>query len=228
MTQLVGDHPIYISITGLIGAGKSTAARALAQHFGVPYYAEKVAENRLLVDFYKDMAKHGFALQLELLNNRAEQQQLIIHKGEGGVQDKAIQEDLVFARVLNGFGMMSDIELGIYTRTLRNFSKHMARPHFIVHLRVSPAVALERIQKRIAEDPEVRKMEKGIDLAYLTKLEEGYDRLIGEFKDLGIPVLDVDWNSFRTTDQLVQQVKKAWDSIQNVHRITFVKQQQSQ
>lgn len=223
MAHLVGDRPIYVSITGLIGAGKSTAARALARHFGVPYYAEKVAENHLLRDFYSDMAKYGFALQLELLNNRAEQQQFIVHKGDGGVQDKAIQEDLVFARVLRDSGLMSEVELAIYTRTLNNFSKHMVRPHFIVHLRVSPAVALQRIRRRIEEEPDVREMERGIDLDYLSRLERGYDQLLEDFKHLGIPVLDVDWNEFRSADDLVAEVTQAWSSIQNVHRIVFTK-----
>lgn len=217
--KLIGRRPIYISITGLIGAGKSTAASALAQHFGVPYYAEKVAENHLLTKFYADMRRYGFSLQLELLNNRAEQQQLIVHKGEGGVQDKAIEEDMVFARVLTHDGLMEPLELEIYTRTLHNFKKHMARPHFIVNLRVRPEIALQRIKKRIAENPDTRKMEEGITVEYLTKLYDGYDMLVSQFKDEGIPVIDVDWNEFRPANQLVSDVVSAWESIQNVHRI---------
>ena len=68
-------------------------------------------------------------------------------------------------------------------------------------------------------NPETHKMESGITVEYLTKLEEGYDHLLEEFKEFGIPMIDMDWNEFRPTNELVGDVVKAWESIQNVHRI---------
>lgn len=219
------SRPIHISITGLIGVGKSTAAKAVAAHFGVPYYAEKVAENELLTDFYADMRRYGFALQLHLLNNRWEQQQVIAHSGTGGIQDKAIDEDKVFARVLASGGLMDEKELSIYMRTLANFKKHMLKPHLIIHLDASPEVCLARIAERIKKNPVERKMETGIDLPYLTKLSNEYEVLIEETKEEGIPVIRVDWNQFRPMEDLIRDIDKTWQSISNVHRIPAVAQQ---
>ena len=94
----VREH-LFIGISGLIGAGKSTLAAALGEEMGLPVYYEPVADNEYLEDFYKDMKKHGFALQVWLLNKRFEQQQKIIWSGQGGVQDRTIYEDTIFAKV---------------------------------------------------------------------------------------------------------------------------------
>ena len=75
-----------------------------------------------------------------------------------------------------------------------------------------------RRESRDAQDGE------GITIEYLTKLYDGYEVLVSQFKDEGIQVIDVDWNEFRSTDELVGDVVKAWESIQNVHRIPAKKQ----
>ena len=90
----------FIGIAGLIGAGKSTLATALGKHLNMPVYYEPVADNVYLADFYQDPAKHGFAMQIYLLNRRFQQHQEIIWRGQGGVQDRTIYEDAIFAKTL--------------------------------------------------------------------------------------------------------------------------------
>ena len=91
---------LFIGIAGLIGAGKTTLADALGQHLGLPVYYEPVADQAYLEDFYRDTARYAFSTQIYLLNRRFQQHQEIIWRGTGGVQDRTIYEDAVFARTL--------------------------------------------------------------------------------------------------------------------------------
>lgn len=95
-----GLENVYISIAGLIGAGKTTLAKALAEVLGLPVHYEPVTDNVYLEDFYKDMKRYGFPLQIYLLNKRYRQQQQIVWEGRGGVQDRTIYEDAIFAKML--------------------------------------------------------------------------------------------------------------------------------
>ena len=88
----------FIGISGIIGAGKTTLAQALGEELHLPVYYENVAGNSYLADFYADQAKYAFPLQVHLLNQRFRQHQQIIWTG-GGVQDRTIYEDTVFAKV---------------------------------------------------------------------------------------------------------------------------------
>lgn len=105
---------LFIGISGLIGAGKSTLATALAKELGLPVYYEPVVDNVYLADFYQDMAKYSFPLQIYLLNKRFKQQQQIIWEGRGGVQDRTIYEDSVFARMLRDSGAMEQRDFDTY------------------------------------------------------------------------------------------------------------------
>ena len=89
-----GLENVYISIAGLIGAGKTTLATALAKTLGLPVHYEPVTDNVYLEDFYQDMKRYGFPLQIYLLNKRFRQQQQIVWEGRGGVQDRTIYEDV--------------------------------------------------------------------------------------------------------------------------------------
>jgi len=90
---------VHIVISGLIGAGKSTLATALGKRLNLPVFYEPVTDNTYLEDFYKDTAKYSFAMQVYLLNARFRQQQEIIWSNRGGVQDRSIYEDSIFAKV---------------------------------------------------------------------------------------------------------------------------------
>jgi len=91
---------LFIAISGLIGAGKTTLAKALAETMGLPAYYEPVADNEYLADFYADQKTFAFPLQIYLLNARFRQHQQIIWSGRGGVSDRSIYEDQIFAKIL--------------------------------------------------------------------------------------------------------------------------------
>lgn len=104
---------VYIGISGLIGAGKSTLAAALAERLNLPVHYEPVADNEYLAMFYKDMKKYAFPMQIYLLNKRFAQQQMIIWQGKGAVQDRTIFEDCIFAKMLRDSGFMEELDISI-------------------------------------------------------------------------------------------------------------------
>ena len=95
-------------------------------------------DNIYLADFYQDMKKYSFPLQIYLLNKRFKQQQQIIWEGKGGVQDRTIYEDSVFARMLRDSGYMEERDFRTYMELFSNMSNFMKKPNIIVHLDVSP------------------------------------------------------------------------------------------
>lgn len=120
------------------GAGKTTLATALAKTLNLPVYYEPVIDNEYLADFYQNPAKYSFALQVDsscvsiynirqifLLNKRFRQQQQIIWQGKGGVQDRTIYEDSVFARMLWKSGLMEERDYRTYIELFGNMSNFM-------------------------------------------------------------------------------------------------------
>ena len=105
---------LFIGIAGMIGAGKSTLATRLGELLDLPVYYEPVDDNEYLADFYRDTATYAFATQIYLLNRRFQQHQEIIWRGGGGVQDRTIYEDAVFAKMLVKLGLMEDRDYRTY------------------------------------------------------------------------------------------------------------------
>ena len=119
---------LFIGIAGLIGAGKTTLATALGEHLGLPVYYEPVQDNAYLADFYRDTAKYSFATQIYLLNRRFQQHQEIIWRGGGGVQDRTIYEDAVFAKTLVRQELMDERDYQTYLQLFKHMSNFMCRP----------------------------------------------------------------------------------------------------
>ncbi|NOY27746.1 MAG: deoxynucleoside kinase [Oligoflexia bacterium] len=194
---------LFIGIAGMIGAGKSTLATALGEHLGLPVYYEPVADNEYLEDFYRDTARYSFATQIYLLNRRFQQHQEIIWRGGGGVQDRTIYEDAVFAKTLVEIGLMDQRDYRTYLNLFRHMSNFMCRPNIIVYLDVKPQRSFERVQQRS------RDVETGVTLEYLTALYAEYESFI---KDISrsVPVIRVDWDRFRTTEEMVKVIHDAY------------------
>jgi deoxyadenosine/deoxycytidine kinase len=155
---------LFIGISGLIGAGKTTLATALAKELNLPVYYEPVVDNVYLEDFYGDMAKYSFPMQIYLLNKRYKQQQQIIWNNTGGVQDRTIYEDSVFASMLYQSGQMEERDYATYRELFSSMSNFMRRPNLIVHLDLTPQESMRRINERN------RGCESGISIEYLTAL----------------------------------------------------------
>jgi deoxyadenosine kinase len=194
---------LFIGIAGMIGAGKSTLATALGQHLNLPTYFEPVQDNEYLADFYRDTSRYAFATQIYLLNRRFQQHQEIIWRGGGGVQDRTIYEDAVFARTLVGLGLMDDRDYRTYVSLFRHMSNFMCRPNVIVYLDVSPERSLERIRSR------ERDVESGVSLEYLTALHAEYERFLADISR-SVPVIRIDWDRFRNVEEMAAVIEREY------------------
>lgn len=208
------SRKLYVAISGLIGAGKSTLATALGKVMVLPVFYEPVIDNDYLTDFYKDPGRYGFPMQIFLLNRRFAQQQQVIWNGAGGVQDRSIYEDTVFCRMLHEAGHIDARDYATYTSLFENMSNFMQRPNLIVHLDVSPETSMERIRKR-ARDAEV-----GITLEYLQQLHAGYERFIEDISKR-IPVIRVDYSQFRGDEEMAAMIRDEWARLTNVRDVSF-------
>ncbi len=194
---------LFIGIAGLIGAGKTTLATALGEHLGLPVYYEPVEDNAYLADFYRDTARYSFATQIYLLNRRFQQHQEIIWRGGGGVQDRTIYEDAVFAKTLVDQGLMEERDYRTYLDLFKHMSNFMCRPHLIVYLDLSPASSLERVRARN------RDVESGITLEYLEALHREYGSFIEEISRM-IPVIRVNWEEYRDADEMAAVIEREY------------------
>jgi deoxyadenosine kinase len=206
-----------LGISGIIGAGKTTLATHLGKVLDVPVYYEPVIDNEYLADFYADMKKYSFPLQIYLLNKRFRQHQQIIWQGKGGVQDRTIYEDSVFAKMLRDANLMEERDYRTYIELFNNMANFMRKPNLIVHLDVTPEESLERIRMRS------RSCESTITLEYLTNLHKAYEEFIQEISRV-IPVIRVNWSKFRSAEEMAEMIKKEWQTMQNIHHITWEKE----
>lgn len=212
MDQRNSSQDIFISISGLIGAGKSTLATKLAEKMGLPCFYEPVADNEYLADFYRDPARYSFPLQVYLLNRRFQQHQQIIWQGKGGVQDRTIYEDSVFARVLKDSGQMEPREYETYLSLFSNMSNFMKKPNLIVHLDVSPEESLRRIKMRS------RDCEVGIKLDYLRDLHKAYEEFLQDIARI-IPVIRVNYEQFHTTDEMAEMIVREYAEMASIRYV---------
>jgi deoxyadenosine kinase len=164
---------------------------------------EPVTDNEYLADFYRDTKRYSFAMQIYLLNRRFQQHQEIIWRGRGGVQDRTIYEDAIFARTLRDMELMDPRDYETYVTLFRNLSNFMCRPNVIIYLDVTPEKSMERIRLRS------RGVESGITVEYLTRLYNNYEEFLREISRL-IPVLRVRWDEFWEVERLAEAVAREY------------------
>ncbi len=160
----------FVALAGNIGAGKTTAAKMISQAFGFELFDEPVIDNRFLKDYYSDMRRWSFTLQLEFLIRRVEHHELIHSVKKSCVQDRTLYEDPeIFAKYLHGLGHMTNAELDLYYEYFQRLSRSIAPPDKVICFSVpSVDVLLERIRTR------GRAEEKGIQGQFLTGLNGYY------------------------------------------------------
>ncbi len=190
---------MFIGIAGMIGAGKSTLARALGEHLDFDVYYEPVADNEYLEDFYRDTARYSFAMQIYLLNRRFQQHQEIIWKSRSAIQDRTIYEDSIFAKMLVQIGLMDERDYRTYQSLFDHMSNFMCRPNVIVYLDVKPERSMERIKSRS------RGVESGISMEYLEALYAGYQEFIEDISRV-LPVISVDYDRFGTAEEMAEVI----------------------
>jgi deoxyadenosine/deoxycytidine kinase len=161
---------VFIALAGNIGVGKTTAAKLISQHFGFELFDEPVIDNRFLRDYYGDMRRWSFTLQLEFLIRRVEHYELIRTVPKSCIQDRTLYEDPeVFAKYLHGLGFMDDRELDLYFEYFHRLYRDLQRPDMILMLNVDRVqTLLTRIHTR------GRTEESGIDETFLAGLNAYY------------------------------------------------------
>ncbi|MBM4380525.1 MAG: deoxynucleoside kinase [Deltaproteobacteria bacterium] len=164
---------LFVALAGNIGAGKTTAAKLISQAFGMELFDEPVIDNRFLRDYYANMGRWSFTLQLEFLIRRVEHHELIHTVKKSCVQDRTLYEDPeIFAKYLHGLGHLTNSELELYFEYFQRLSRNIGAPDKVICFDVpSVDVLLRRIRTRGREE------EKGIQRQFLTGLNGYYSSL---------------------------------------------------
>jgi deoxyadenosine/deoxycytidine kinase len=194
------DTPFYVAIAGNIGVGKSSLTTLVGQTFDWPMYFEPVINNPYLADYYQDMQRWSFHLQVYFLSKRFEVQKKIMDQGGSAVQDRTIYEDVeIFAPTLHRRGCMDNRDYENYREIFRNMVTFLKVPDLIFYLRCLPETALGRIQQR------GRTIESEIPLDFLTDLHIAYEDWIERAPALcPVEVIDTDRVNLRD-DQAARQ-----------------------
>ena len=182
---------MHIAVAGNIGSGKTTLTSLLSKHFGWDTHFEDVDDNPYLNDFYNDMQRWSFNLQIYFLNTRFNQILSFRRSGKTLVQDRTIYEDaFIFAPNLHAMGLMSTRDFENYFTLFNMLSSLIQPPDLVIYLRASVPTLVKQIQKR------GRKYEDNIRLDYLKRLNERYEAWIESYKLGKMLIVDVDNNNF--------------------------------
>jgi deoxyadenosine/deoxycytidine kinase len=182
---------MHIAIAGNIGSGKTTLTGLLARHFAWQAHYEEVEDNPYLDDFYNDMQRWSFNLQIYFLNNRFNNILNIKKSDKTIIQDRTIYEDAyIFAPNLHSMGLMSTRDFENYFTLFNLISSLMEPPDLVIYLKASVPTLVRQIEKR------GRKYEDNIRLDYLRKLNERYDSWIEAYNLGKLMIIDVDNTNF--------------------------------
>jgi|SRR5690554_4630528 len=178
---------MHIAVVGNIGAGKTTLTRLLAKHLDWDPQYEAVDHNPYLDDFYRDMKRWSFNLQIYFLNSRF-QHMLELQKSKANIiQDRTIYEDAyIFADNLHDMDLMSTRDFENYSAIFESILEFINPPDLLIYLKASVPTLVDNIQLR------GREYEAGIRLDYLSKLNEKYEKWIGSYTGGKLLILDKD------------------------------------
>ena len=210
----------FLVIAGNIGSGKTTLTKKLSEHFGwVPHF-EPVVDNPFLEDFYKDMKRWSFSLQIYFLDHRFNAHRMIESSPVTGIQDRSIYEDAhVFARSLFEQGMMDPRDYECYLGIFHSMLNYLSKPTLVIYLQRSVPKLMERIRRR------GRDFEKGIAPEYLERLNHYYDEWFDSYdagKKLLIETDEMDFlSSHDDFMAIVESIKKQLVGTPNAEEWSF-------
>jgi deoxyadenosine/deoxycytidine kinase len=185
----------YIAIAGNIGAGKSSLTGLLAKHFNWKAFYESVDDNPYLSDFYEDMRRWSFNLQIYFLSSRFRHQKKMLETTEQFIQDRTIYEDVeIFAKNLYEMGLMSDRDFKNYEALFREMSDYLQPPEMLIYLRAQVPTLVKQIQQR------GREYENTIRIEYLERLNRLYEDWIDRYPHEKL-IIDTDDLDFVNEDE---------------------------
>jgi deoxyadenosine/deoxycytidine kinase len=177
---------MHIAIAGNIGAGKTTLTKLLAKNYKFNKQLEDVVKNPYLDDFYNQMERWSFNLQIYFLNSRFRQVKEIHEKNKNVIQDRTIYEDAnIFAPNLHAMGLMTNRDFENYRSLFDLMEGNVAAPDLLIYLRSSIPNLVSQIHKR------GREYENSISIEYLSRLNERYEAWIHNYKKGPLLVIDI-------------------------------------
>jgi len=183
----VPHSKVFLGIAGNIGSGKSSLTRLLAEHFGWTPYFESVEDNPYLRDFYGDMSRWSFHLQVYFLSNRFRSHKAIVEGGDAVVLDRVIYEDAeIFARNLYEIGKMDERDYRNYIALYEVMTEYLRPPDLLIYLRASIDTLLRQIALR------GRSYEQAIPREYLEQLNKHYESWIKRYDKGPLLVVESD------------------------------------
>ncbi len=192
---------MHIAIAGNIGSGKTSLAGLLAKHYGWEAHYEEVDENPYLPDFYEDMKRWSFNLQVYFLNSRFSQIVKIRQSENTVVQDRTIYEDAyIFAANLFDMGLMSKRDYFSYLGLFELLTSLIQPPDLLIYLKASVPTLVKQIESR------GRSYEAGIRLDYLKSLNERYDSWMLNYKSGNMLMINVDETDFINQTEALSSV----------------------
>lgn len=198
---------MHIAIAGNIGSGKTTLTTQLAKHYKYQPHFESVDDNPYLNDFYKDMQRWSFNLQVFFLNARFNQILQLRETGKNIIQDRTIFEDAyIFAPNLHSMGLMTTRDFENYLSLFQLMENFLTPPDLLIYLRASVPALVANIQKR------GREYEEAIRLDYLNRLNERYEAWISTYEKGKIIIIDVDTNRFHESDEDLGRIIQSIDA----------------
>ena len=178
---------MYFAIAGNIGAGKTSLAKLLSEHYGWEAHFEDVIDNPYLDDFYNHMERWSFNLQVYFLNSRFRQLEIFKSSENSFIQDRTIYEDAnIFAPNLHAMGLMNQRDFNNYQSLFSLMESMVKGPDMLIYLRSSIPNLVSKIHKR------GREYENSISIEHLGRLNERYEAWISTYDKGKLLVVDVD------------------------------------
>jgi len=203
------NNPMFVVVAGNIGSGKTTLTKKLSEKLGWKPHYESVQDNPYLADFYKDMDRWSFPLQVYFLTHRFNTHKYIETAPASSVQDRSIYEDAnIFARALFEQGKLDARDYENYRTLYESMIQYLNPPTLMIFLRRSVPKLIERIQLR------GRDYEQAIPVDYLTSLNNYYDDWYANYNLGKSLIVDTDELDFLDNEEHFDRlVKRIWDSI---------------
>lgn len=198
---------MHIAIAGNIGSGKTTLTDKLSKHYSFEAMYEQADDNPYINDFYDDMQRWSFNMQIYYLQSRFNFIQQIRESGRDIIQDRTIYEDAeIFAPNLHAMGLMTSRDFENYIELYNLMNSLIPAPDLLIYLRASVPTLVSQIQKR------GREYEASIRLDYLTRLNERYEAWVSSYESGKLLVIDVDENNFSESQEDLGKIIQSIDA----------------